>query len=212
MEVIIQDASLLPESPGLPIWGSLSGSPGKWSGSSSTHRGRFLPGDWPQGLTLSCGHSWWVGPSLQWVQLGLGHQESQNTGLKENLEYHQLAHLLVPLGVPLLQPGRATSLGAQGASIIGNSLSPPEMLQKPVLGKPSTTLGGRRGVNTLSPEQRDYRVFIVRLQWATLGVNSLVLTKGFHMLEQLSRWGGGCLTRTGMMKQFAGAGRLQKAG
>ena len=67
-------------------------------------------------------------------------------------------------------------------------------------------------VNTLSPEQRDYRVFIVRLQWATLGVNSLVLTKGFHMLEQLSRWGGGCLTRTGMMKQFAGAGRLQKAG
>ena len=67
-------------------------------------------------------------------------------------------------------------------------------------------------LQALSPAQRDYRVFIDRLQGATLAVNRLVLTKGFHMWEQWSRWGGGCLTRTGIMKQFAGAGQLQKAG
>ena len=39
-------------------------------------------------------------------------------------------------------------------------------------------------LQALSPEQRAYRVFIDRLQWATLGVNSLVLTKGFHLWEQ----------------------------
>ena len=52
------------------------------------------------GPTWPCGHSWWDGPSLQWVQLGLGHPESQNTGPKENPEYHQVARLLTRLGVP----------------------------------------------------------------------------------------------------------------
>ena len=67
--------------------------------------------------------------------------QSQNASLKENLEYCQLARPLVPLGVPSLQPDRATSLEAQGAGVVGILLGPPEMLQKPVLGKPSTTLG-----------------------------------------------------------------------
>ena len=34
-------------------------------------------------------------------------------------------------------------------------------------------------LQALSPAQRDYRVFIDRLQGATLAVNRLVLTKGF---------------------------------
>ena len=42
---------------------------------------------------------------------------------------------------PLLQHNRATRQAAQGAGMIGISLGPPEMLQKPVLKKPSTTLG-----------------------------------------------------------------------
>ena len=58
------------------------------------------------------------------------------------------------------------------------------LLQKPVLGKPSTTLGELRFITqagpeeltlqTLSPEQRGYRVFIDRLLWATLAPNRLV--------------------------------------
>ena len=43
--------------------------------------------------------------------------------------------------VPSLQPGRATNLAAQGAGVVVISLGPPEMLQKPVIEKPSTTLG-----------------------------------------------------------------------
>ena len=66
----------------------------------------------------------------------------------------------------LLQPT------VQGAGMVGISLGPPEMLQKPVLEKPSTTLGdlensvyytgGPRRVNTPSSESRTkgYRVFI----------------------------------------------------
>ena len=130
-----------PESPGLPIWCSLPGSPTRWSVSSSTHWGRFLPGDRPWDLTLSCGHPWWVGPSLQWVQLGLSHLESQNTSPKENPEYHQVACLLIRLRVPSLQPDQATRLVPQGAGVVGILLGPSEMLQKPVLKKPSTTLG-----------------------------------------------------------------------
>ena len=42
---------------------------------------------------------------------------------------------------PLLQHNRATRQAAQGAGMIGISLGPPEMLQKPVLEKPSTTPG-----------------------------------------------------------------------
>ena len=41
---------------------------------------------------------------------------------------------------PLLQHNRATRQAAQGAGMIGISLGPPEMLQKPVLEKPSPTL------------------------------------------------------------------------
>ena len=53
----------------------------------------------------------------------------------------QVACLLVCPGAPLLPPGWATSPAAQGASVVGISLGPPEMLQKPVLKKPTTTLG-----------------------------------------------------------------------
>ena len=102
--------------------------------------GRFLLGDQPQGLILSCDHSWWVGLSLQWVQLGLGRLKGWNTYPKENLEYRQVACLLDHLGVPLLQHSQANCLVAQGASVVGISLEPAEMLQKPVLEKPSTSL------------------------------------------------------------------------
>ena len=62
----------------------------------------------------------------------------------------------------LLQPSRATSPMAQGAGMVGISLGPPEMLQKPVIEKPSTTLGELvnsgvlcwrdQGVNSLTSE------------------------------------------------------------
>ena len=66
--------------------------------------------------------------------------KNQNTSLKENLEYHQVARLFLRLGVPSLQRGPtqfSSSRGRRGWI----SLGPPEMLQKPVLEKPSTTLG-----------------------------------------------------------------------
>ena len=83
----------------LPVWGDLAGG-------------------WSQGLTGSCGHSWRAGLFLQWARSGPGCPESQNTGLKGNPEYRQLVHLLIWLGVPLLQPSRATSPAAQGASVV----------------------------------------------------------------------------------------------
>ena len=97
----------------LPVWGDLTGG-------------------WSQGLTGSCGHSWRACLFLQWARSGPGCPESQNTGLKENPEYCQVVHLLVCLRFPSLQPGQATSPPAQGASMVGISLGPPEMLQKPV--------------------------------------------------------------------------------
>ena len=60
--------------------------------------------------------------------------------MKENPEYHQVARLLIHLRIPLLQPGQATFLVAQGAGVVGILLEPPEMLQKPVIENPSTTL------------------------------------------------------------------------
>ena len=56
-------------------------------------------------------------------------------------EHRQVVHLLAHLGVPLFQPRRATSPAAQATDVIGISLEPPEMLQKPELEKPSITLG-----------------------------------------------------------------------
>ena len=111
--------------------------------------------------------------SLQWVQW-LSRLESWITGLKKNLEHCQVVHPLIHLRIPSLQPSRATSLVAQGVGVVGILLGPPELLQKPVLEKPSITLielenkiyyvSGSRGVNTPSAElQRDYRVFIDRL-------------------------------------------------
>ena len=98
------------------------------------------------------------------VQLGLSCPECWNTGPKENLEYCQVACLLVHLRVPSLQPGRARSLAVQGTGVVGILLGPPEMLLKPVLEKPSTTLGelenqvyyagGPRGINSPSSEPR----------------------------------------------------------
>ena len=78
--------------------------------------------------------------SLQWVQW-LSRLESWITGLKKNLEHCQVVHLLIHLRIPSLQPSRATSPVAQGADMVEVSLGHPEMLQKPVLEKPSTTLG-----------------------------------------------------------------------
>ena len=72
----------------------------------------------------------------QWVQSGLGLPESWNAGPKETLEHHQVVCPLVHLGVPSLQPGWAPTPTAQGAGMVGISLGPPEMLQKP-----SPTLG-----------------------------------------------------------------------
>ena len=99
--------------------------------------------------------------SLQWVQW-LSRLESWITGLKKNLEHCHVVYLLIHLRIPSLQPSRATSLAPQGAGVVGISLGPSEMLQKPVLGKPSTALdelenqayypGGPRGVNTPSFE------------------------------------------------------------
>ena len=66
----------------------------------------------------------------------------QNTGPKENPEYRQVACLLLVSG--FLRSSQAeppTSPVAQGAGVLGISLGPPEMLQKPVIEKPSTTLG-----------------------------------------------------------------------
>ena len=81
-------------------------------------------------------------------------------------KYHHVACFLIRLGVPSLHGRgsflRATSLAPQGAGLVGISLGPSEMLQKPVLGKPSTALGelenqahypgGPRGINTPSFE------------------------------------------------------------
>ena len=47
--------------------------------------------------------------------------------------------LLLHRRVPSFQPCQATSLTAQGTGVVGISPGPPEMLQKPVLKKPSTT-------------------------------------------------------------------------
>ena len=67
--------------------------------------------------------------------------ESQKTRVKENPEHHQVVRLLARLGVPLFQPGPDISLAAQATGVIGISLVPPEILQKPELEKPSITLG-----------------------------------------------------------------------
>ena len=133
------NASLLPSPQVSLTVAHFLGAPSRRSISSSIHWD--LTGDWPWSLTLSCGHSWWVGLSLQWVQSGLHQPEIGNTGPKENLKYHQVACLLVCLVVPSLQPSWATSPKAQGASMFGISLGPPEILQKPVIKKPSTTHG-----------------------------------------------------------------------
>ena len=122
-----------PESPGFLNCCFLPGSPRRWSVSSSTRWGRFLPGDPPRSLTLPCGRSWRVGLSLQWVRSGLSHPERQNISPKENPEYRQVACLLFHLRVPSFQPCQATSLTAQGTGVIGISPGPPEMLLKPVL-------------------------------------------------------------------------------
>ena len=95
---------------------------------------------------------------------GHGRPESWDTSPEENPEYCQVACLLVHLPVPSLQPGRARSLVAQGTGVVGILVGPPEMLQKPVLEKPSITLGelenqvyyagGPRGINSPSSEPR----------------------------------------------------------
>ena len=62
--------------------------------------------------------------------MGLGHPESQNAGLKEKPENHQVTHLLDCLKFPLPRPSQATGPATQGAGMVGILLGPPEMLQK----------------------------------------------------------------------------------
>ena len=68
-------------------------------------------------------------------QSGLGRLESWNNRPRENPETRQVARLPVHLRVPLLQPGQATGQAARGASMVGISLGPPEMLQMLVCGE-----------------------------------------------------------------------------
>ena len=136
--------------------------------------------DWElaPGLTWDGGHSWWVGLYLQWVRLGLGCPESQNTSLKENSEYHQVAYLLVCLGFlhssqakpSVQQLKRLAWLGnLAGASRNVAETSTPETKHHtrkvrelrfimPV-GPEELTL------QALSPKQRDCRVFIHGQAW-----------------------------------------------
>ena len=86
-----------PESPVLPMWCSLPGSPRRWSVSSSTCWGRSWLGTslraLPQPVAVS---GEFVPPSNESGQLAC--QESQNTDPKQKPKYHQVAYLLVPLG------------------------------------------------------------------------------------------------------------------
>ena len=89
-----------------------------------------MTGDWPWGLTLLRSLAWWVGPCFQWVRPGLSRMETQNASPKHNTENHQVAALLLCLGVPPLWTSQATGAVSQGASVVGISMGLPEMLQK----------------------------------------------------------------------------------
>ena len=130
-----------PQSPGLSIWCSLPGSSKEVISLLFFPRGRiFWLGTGPSTLYYSVA----VPGELvhRSSESGQGSAiQSRNTDPKENPEYCQVASLLVHLRAPPLWPGWTTSPTAQGASAFGISLEPPEVLQKPVLKKPSTTLG-----------------------------------------------------------------------
>ena len=66
-----------------------------------------------------------------------------------------MAGLLVHLRVPSFLPSQASSPVVHGASVVGISLGPPEMLQKLVIEKPSTTLrvGELRFIMLVGPEE-----------------------------------------------------------
>ena len=85
-----------PESPVLPMWCFLPGSPRWWSVSSSTCWGRSWLGTSPRALPQPVAVSdEFVPSSNESGQLAC--QESQNTGPKQKPEYHQVAYFLVPL-------------------------------------------------------------------------------------------------------------------
>ena len=91
--------------------------------------------DWglAQGLTWSCGHSWWVGPGAWQSRVGTPvRKRTQNT-----IRWH--ASLFVLGFLAPVQPSHRVA--AQGADVVGISLGPPEVLQKPAQEKPSTTKG-----------------------------------------------------------------------
>ena len=98
---------------------------------------------------------------------------SQSTCLKENPEYHQVACLLIHLGAPAFWPGRAIIPAAQGASMVGISLKPPENVAETSTWETkhhTQRVGELRFIITagpeeltpqaLSSEQKGYRVFI----------------------------------------------------
>ena len=117
-------------------------------------------------------------PSFSRVWSGLAvRRVGQNTGPKENPEYHQVACVLVGLGVPSFQPGWAThqsggSTGWRAWNLAGASRNVAET------GNRETKHHTRRvgelrfimlagpeelTLQALSPEQRGYKVFIDRL-------------------------------------------------
>ena len=139
-EVLSHDASLPPESAGFLNCSSLPGSSRRWSVSSSTHWGRFCLGTGPGPYLILWPFlvSWSIPPMSP--AGARPSRASEHQSERESI-YRQVAWLLVCLGVPSLHPSQATSLAVQRFSMIGISLGPPEMLQKLVLEKPSTTLG-----------------------------------------------------------------------
>ena len=60
--------------------------------------------------------------------------------MEENPEYHQVVRLLIRLGIPLLQPGPSQLSGGSRGWCGWNLVGPPEMLQKPAIENPNTTL------------------------------------------------------------------------
>ena len=143
-------------------------------------------GDQSSSLPVGVGSAWGPAPGpylilwpflVSWSippmsQVGLSCLESQNTSLKEDLEYRQMARLLIHLRVPSLQHGRATSLVAQRAGMVGILLRTSrnvaetsnreikhhtQRVREPRFITPSGP--EELTLKALSPEQRDYRVF-----------------------------------------------------
>ena len=127
---------------------------------------------WPRGLTWSCGHCWWVGQPLQWVQSGLGPPDSRTLVRKRTwntfrwrvssfLSGFLCSSLAKPPVLWLkwtlwLESCRGLQQWCRN-QYSGNQASHSERWRTQVY-----YAGGPRGVNTPSsePQQRGYRAFI----------------------------------------------------